>query len=162
MKSIDKKLIIDELLKKVDDEISKSEGALETAESYKYEDDMKSEGKYDTRSIEAGYLAGAQKKRVEELKLEKQLLEENPVKHFTKDEEITIGALVEIEHNKQSRYYFLSTSAGGSLLKIGEDVILVISVFSPIGSSILNLKAGDSFEIEHAGQLKEYSIIQVS
>ena len=48
--------------------IQKAEEVYRSSYEYTTKGDIKSDGKYDTRGTEAGYLAGAQKKRVEELK----------------------------------------------------------------------------------------------
>ena len=91
-----KKKIIEELLLKVRTELSALESASKSAKAYVTDGDIKSDGKYDTRGIEAGYLAGAQEKRVEELKLELQMLEEIPIRDFSKGEEVGIGSLVDL------------------------------------------------------------------
>ena len=63
------------LLDKVKEQLKNAELAAASSKSLSTEGDLKSDGKYDTRGIEAGYLAGAQAKRVEELKQEIELLE---------------------------------------------------------------------------------------
>jgi len=65
-----KRQILEYLKARAQKDLDEAQNAALNAESFKFEDSMKQEGKYDTRSIEAGYLAGAQKKRVEELKQE--------------------------------------------------------------------------------------------
>lgn len=61
-----KKRIVDTLINKVKEDIKQAEAASDSASEYVKEGDIKSDGKYDTRGIEAGYLAGAQQRRVEE------------------------------------------------------------------------------------------------
>ena len=123
---------------------------------------MKQEGKYDTRAIEAGYLAGAQAKRVEELKLEVQMIEELPVREFASSEAAAVGALVKLLHNETERLYFLSSTAGGSMLNIDGTPILVISVFSPIGAGAVNLEVGESFELETPSGSRIYELTEIS
>ena len=50
------------------EKIQKAEEVYQSSYEYTTKGDVKSDGKYDTRGTEAGYLAGAQKKRMEELK----------------------------------------------------------------------------------------------
>lgn len=135
--------------------------ALETSAGAK-DESMKSDGKYDTRGIEAGQLAGAQLRRVEELKLEIQMLEEMPVRDFDRDEEIALGALVELEHKGQTRRYFLCSTAGGTLLESAGQAVLVISVFSPLGDAALGLKLGESFELETPQARREYVVRSIA
>lgn len=158
---MNKKLIINELIARAKKELELAEEAFASLSSYKIADDMKQESKYDTRGIEAGQLAGAQQKRVEELKLEVQMLEEIPVRAFAKDEVASIGALVKIKHNNAERLYFISSTAGGAMVKLGEEAVLIISVFSPLGSEALGLKAGENFDIETANGTREYHITNI-
>jgi transcription elongation GreA/GreB family factor len=157
-----KDLIKKALIEKVDLELKALEAAAQTTKDYVQDGDLKSDGKYDTRGIEAGYLAGAQMKRLEELKLEKQMLEEIPLGEFSAQDEIGIGALVEIELNGITRKYFLATTAGGTMLNIEGQGILVISVFSPIGDAIVDQKVGDEFELETPQGKRSYTIVSVS
>lgn len=157
-----KDLIKNALLEKVDLELKALEEAAQTTKEYAQDGDLKSDGKYDTRGIEAGYLAGAQLKRLEELKLERQMIEELPVRQFSVTDEVAIGALVEIKFNQLVRKYFLATTAGGTMLNIAGEAILVISVFSPIGDAMVDLKIGESFELELKGQKRLYQILSLS
>jgi len=157
-----KRMIIEELKRRVQDELAVAQAASDNTASYARDGDVKSDGKYDTRGIEAGYLAGAQEKRVEELKLELQMLEELPLREFSRDEEVAIGALVGIELNGQTRHYFLSSTAGGTILQIENTPVLVISVFSPIGDAVMGQKLGDEFELETPQGTRVYLVKSIS
>lgn len=157
-----KKRIVEQLIKTVQQEIDAATQASESASSYVRDGDIKSEGKYDTRGTEAGYLAGAQQRRVEELKLELQLLEEIPVRDFAADEEVSIGALVDIEFKGQTRKYFVAPTAGGTMLNISGTPILVISTFSPIGDAVFSTHVGDEFELETPSETRTYRVVSIS
>lgn len=157
-----KQKIYDHLLAKIEADIKEAEQVNDSANAYKNSEDMKQEGKYDTRAIEAGYLAGAQAKRLEELKLEKRLLESMDIKQFQDSDEIAAGALIELEINSTTQTYFLSNTAGGSMLQVDGKTIMIISVFSPIGDAALSLKVGDSFELETPKEVREYQIKSIS
>ena len=151
-----------QLLEKVTLELKVAQEAEATTSSYAKEGDVKPDGKYDTRGIEAGYLAGAQSKRVEELKLEQQMIEETPIKSFQSDDEVGIGALVEIEFKGQTRSYFVCSTAGGTMLNINGKGILVISVFSPIGDAVVGCKVGEEFELETPQETRVYRVVGLS
>jgi transcription elongation GreA/GreB family factor len=95
----------------------------------------------------------------QELKLEIQILEEVDIDQSQKLGEISIGALVELEHSNQRRKYFLIPTAGGTILNVNGEAILVVSVFSPIGDALLGLKAGDDFEVETPKETRNYQIL---
>lgn len=160
--SMDKKTIKETLLNRLNNEIAGFSEIASSTKDYANSESVKSDGKYDTRGVEAGYLAGAQLKRLEELKLEKKLIEDIELQSFSSNDEIKIGALLEIEFNNTKKKYFLSSTAGGSMLKINEEVILVISVFSPIGAEVVGLKSKDEFEIDFKGEIRSYKIVSVS
>lgn len=133
--------------------------AYETAHNLVTDEQLKAEGKYDTRAIEAGYLAGAQKKRKEELEQEIALIEEVSLDHT--NQKVCVGSLAQVEFNKMKRWYFVSSTSGGTMLNIDGVGVLVISAFSPIGSEMIGLEAGESFEVESAQGLREYQVITI-
>jgi transcription elongation GreA/GreB family factor len=154
-----KKKLIQELIDRAKNELIELEKAASANLEFATDQEFKAESKYDTRALEASYLASAEAKRVEELKLEIQILEEVGLESSQKLGEICIGALVELLHQDQKRLYFLIPTAGGSLLKIEDQAVLVVSVFSPIGDALLGLKAGDEFEVETPKQMRSYKVI---
>lgn len=156
-----KKKILSQLIDKTRRELDGLKEAYESTHSHMTDDDLKSEGKYDTRGIEAGYLAGAQKVRLEELEGDLHLLEEIEIREFDPSEEVAIGALVELELNGNRKSYFISPTAGGTMLEVEGSPVLVISVFSPIGAEVMALKAGDEFELETKGDPREYLVVSV-
>lgn len=157
-----KQQIIHQLVSKLEQELKAAEAASESMGSFRHEQDMKQEGKYDTRAIEAGYLAGAQLKRVEEIKQEIEMINELNIREYNQEDEVAAGAIVELELNDKSQQYFLTTTSGGSILMIQGKPIMVISVFSPIGDAVLGLKVGDGFELETPKETREYTILSIS
>ena len=154
-----KDILIQELVTKAKNELSQLEIAAKASKDFATDPEFKAENHHDTRALEASYLAGAEAKRVEELKLEIQLLEEVDLKASEKLGEITMGSLVELEHQKQSRLYFLIPTAGGTLLKVKDDAVLVVSVFSPIGDALMGLKTGEEFEVETPKETRHYKVL---
>ncbi len=155
---LDKKVILEKLIENLQKELVEVESAANSAKDLATADDLKSEGKYDTRAIEASYLAGAQQKRVEEIKMDIQMLEEIELQSSCN---LQMGSLALIEHNNQARYYFLTSTSGGTLLNIDGQTVLVISVFSPLGNEALGLKKGESFEVETPKETRSYKVLEV-
>jgi transcription elongation GreA/GreB family factor len=147
------------LIERARHELAQLEEAHSSHKNFATDQEFKAESKYDTRALEAGYLASAEAKRVEELKLEIQILEEVDPTASKKLGEISIGALAELLHKGQNRKYFLIPTAGGTLLNVEGEAVLVVSVFSPIGDAMMGLKVGDHFEIETPKELRDYQVI---
>lgn len=156
---INKKLIINDLIGRLQQELKAVEAAAASTRELATHSESKQEGKYDTRSIEAGYLAGAQAKRVEELKLDIQMLEDLDID--SKSNQLQLGSLGLIRHNKAEKLYFLSSTSGGTIVDINGQGILIISVFSPIGDAAIGMKAGESFEVETPREIREYEVLQI-
>lgn len=154
-----KKFILNELLKRTREELALLESSAKANHNFATDQEFKAESKYDTRALEASYLASAEAKRVEELKLEIQILEEVDLEQSHKLGEISIGALVELLHKDQKRFYFLIPTAGGTMLKVEDEAVLVVSVFSPIGDALLGLKQGDEFEVETPKETRHYEVV---
>jgi transcription elongation GreA/GreB family factor len=157
-----KREILNELLQKAREELNILETSARSHREFATDQEFKAESKYDTRALEASYLAAAEAKRVEELKLEIQILEEVDIDQSQKLGEISIGALVDLSHLGQVRQYFLIPTAGGTVIKIQETAVLVVSVFSPIGDALLGLKAGDEFEVETPKETRHYQVLTFS
>ena len=141
-------------------EMHELEAAAKSNKDFATDQEFKAESKYDTRSLEASYLASAEAKRVEDLKLEIQMLEEVDLKLSAKSDEVCIGSLVNLRHKDQDRSYFLIPTAGGTLLKVEDQAVLVVSVFSPLGDAVLGLKVGEEFEVETPKETRTYQVIQ--
>jgi transcription elongation GreA/GreB family factor len=154
-----KRTLLDELLKKNRVElVDLTHAALEN-KNFATDQEFKAESKYDTRALEASYLASAEAKRVEELKLEIQILEEVDIKVSERSGEVSLGALVELSYSGRKMLYFLIPTAGGTLLKVKDEAVVVVSVFSPIGDAMLGLKKADHFEVETPKETRSYQIL---
>lgn len=123
--------IVNELIKIVNKELVDAKQAVASAKNLAQSEDFKSESKWDTRGIEAGYLAGAQEKRVKELEIELTNLQNLNIED---KESIIPGCLVTTEEKK----YFLTVSTGGHKIHIGNELITVISMNSPIGKKLID------------------------
>lgn len=158
---MNKKLILDKLIAKAKEDLDSAKKSYAVTQTMVQKGDLKSDGKYDTRATEANYLADGQRQRITDLEHEILLLEDIPTKDLDKDDEVAIGALTQIEFNGLTKSYYLSPTAGGTMLDIEGEAVLVISVFSPIGKELIGLKAGESFEVEINQSIREYQIHHV-
>jgi transcription elongation GreA/GreB family factor len=154
-----KKNLIDKLLEVASNELAALEASAKSNREFATDQEFKAESKYDTRALEASYLASAEGRRVEELRLEIQILQDVDFEASKKLSEISIGALVELEHKGQKRKYFLIPTAGGTVLEIKGEPIMVVSIFSPIGNALMGLKEGDEFEVETPKENRHYRVL---
>lgn len=156
---MEKQKILEHLKKNIQQELDKAKNAYQTSHGHATDNELKADGKYDTRAIEAGYLAGAQKKRVEELEQEVKLLDEIDLSHT--NDQVSVGSLVGLSYNNLEKKYFISSTSGGSMFNIDGEIILIISAFSPLGVEAIGLKKGDTFEVQVKNQDREYTITSI-
>lgn len=154
---MDKKLIFKTLI----DELTSNLQAALTAAQNTYDiathEDNKAENKYDTRGLEASYLAGAQAERVRDLKETLTVISNLPVKAFKAEDKIAITALVELQSNEKTNWVLLLPKGGGQTIKGPGQVIKVITPDSPLGQLLVGKKSDDELNLNG----KEYAILSV-
>jgi len=78
--------------------------------------DSKAEGKYDTRSLEASYLAAGQARQVDELAEAVRAFDAFTLPDFAMDDPIGMGALVEADMRGETSLLLLVPAAGGMIV----------------------------------------------
>lgn len=134
--------------------------ALATLEAATHEE-SKAENEYDTRGLEASYLAGAQAKRVAELDQALQIFRTTGLKDFAPDESVQPTALVEVEQDGKKSVLFLMPQGGGVRLDFEGRPVQVVSPASTLGESLIGLKVGDIAELEIGPNLREYKVLSI-
>jgi transcription elongation GreA/GreB family factor len=118
----------------------------------------KAENKYDTRGLEASYLARGQSRQAAEIAEALKRYEALPVRDFGTDEPIDLGALVEIEMKGEKSCYFMGPCAGGTEIEFEKKEILVITPQSPVGQQLMGKRQGERFTMEIGGARQEYRV----
>ena len=121
----------------------------------------KAENKYDTRGLEASYLARGQSKQAAELKAAIVEFEKLGVKIFSATDAIGIGALVELEQLGETSFYFLGPRAGGTEIVHDKKEILVITPQSPLGEQLMGKKADQQPQLNFGGAKQAAKILKV-
>ena len=104
----------------------------------------KAENKYDTRGLEASYLAAGQGEQVEALREALLMFQPTAFPAFAEGEEIAAGALVEGDIAGERLYYLLAPRAGGITCEFEGCEVTVLTPEAPLRQKLLGLKAGDS------------------
>ena len=121
----------------------------------------KAENKYDTRGLEASYLARGQSKQAAELEAAIAEFEKLDAKKFAAGDAIAVGALVELEHGGEKSIYFIGPRAGGTEVLHDKKEILVITPQSPLGEQLLGKKSGDQPQLNFGGARQATKILKV-
>ncbi len=107
----------------------------------------KAEGKYDTRSLEASYLAAGQARQVDELAESVRIFESLTLPDFGMDAEIDAGALVKANLNGETAHFLLVPAAGGMVISHDEREITLLTPESPLYRRLSGMRVGESLAI---------------
>jgi len=130
-------------------------------------EESKAENKYDTRGLEASYLAGAQALRSAELKKTLDQLQLLKTRDFTEDSPIHMTALVKVVVYESvsdvefERMFFLLPYAGGTKIVCQNREYFVVSQDSGVGRGLIGKRVGDSFAIKTNNKAYDYEILEV-
>lgn len=136
--------------------------AAKSARAEATDEQSRAENKYDTRGLEASYLAAGQVRQVVELESAIATFEALPVRKFGPGEAIGLGALVELEQNGERTLCFIGPSAGGTEIKCGRQAVLVITPQSPLGSQLQGRRQDEHVELNLNGKRQRTRVVTVS
>jgi len=152
-----------ELVRHIIEVLEKDLAAITAAAKETYQaataEESKPENKYDTRALEASYLAGAQSKRVRDLEATLGVFKTLRPKTFSEDQMIESTALVEVELQGKQSWVFLVPARGSLTVEFGGRSIQVITPQSPLGEGLLGLGVGDLAKIDQGTRQLEYEIL---
>jgi len=134
--------------------------ALATYEDATHEE-SKPENKYDTRALEASYLAGAQAKRVKDIEELISICKFQQVRNFNPGEAIAITAIVEIESGDKINWFLFLPKGGGFTVNFENKKIQVITPVSPLGQALVGLTVGEVATVEMQGKKRDYEILSI-
>lgn len=124
-------------------------------------EESKPENEYDTRGLEASYLAGAQSKRVGEIEEALLVCAQITLRNFGPQDAVAPTAVVELDSDGKRSFVFLMPKGGGMTLKQDNKSIQVVTGQSPLGEALLGLKVGGVAVVETGRQEKEYEVIKI-
>ena len=122
----------------------------------------KAESKYDTRGLEAAYLADGQARQAKEILDSIKAYEKLAIRAFRPGEPIELTALVELNADGTHSAYFIGPRNGGLEIKHRRKEIMVITPQSPLGQNLMGRKAGQRWEAKLGGSTVKYHVVSVS
>ena len=152
---------MEQLATKLADALAALQASTAAASEAATHEQAKPENKYDTRGLEASYLAGAQKERVAEMQNTLDNLRNTPLRIFGDDDPIGPTALVELDLAGARSLCLLVRAGAGFTLEFGERKTLTVSISSPLGKALLGKKTGDFATVATSQGDKDYEILTV-
>jgi transcription elongation GreA/GreB family factor len=122
----------------------------------------KPENKYDTRGLEAAYLAGGQARQAREILDSIKIYSAMEVKAFGPSDPIDLGALVELEADRGRSFYFIGPRSGGLEFALDGREVTVITPQSPLGQSLMGKSAAQRWTTGAGRSIVTFRIVSVS
>lgn len=158
----DKKAILDKVIVELEKSLKTLVQVAHTARIEATHEEAKAENKYDTRGLEASYLAGAQAKRASELMSAIDSLKILQLRNYTDETPIEATALVEVqEEGSLCHWFFILPQQGGVSIEIEGQKVRTLSPSSPLGERLFGRTVGYFFELQKKGVNVEYEITQI-
>jgi transcription elongation GreA/GreB family factor len=158
---MNKRTLIRKITARLADELAVYFRAASASRAEATHEQSKAESKYDTRGLEASYLARGQSRQAAEIESAIAEFEKLAVRKFDSGEAIGPGALVELETGGDHSFYFIGPRAGGTEVVQDKKEILVITPQSPLGEQLLGKKQGDRPQLTLGGTRQQSRIVSV-
>ncbi len=145
---MDKARIKEQIMAALTLELEKARGAARDSCAAATDPDSKAENKYDTRTLEASYLARGQAVRVAELTeaiADWALFNPGP---GIPGGPVKTGDLVTVREAEEGRvHYFIGPACGGLEVAYQQETIIVITPSSPLGKKLMGARPGAMLEL---------------
>ena len=142
-----KKQLLLEMYQQVENEMNVLRKSVANAAAAATHPENKPEHKYDTRGLEASYLAGAQQDRLGELEGALLFLKSVALRHFTENDRVAPTALVQLVREGEQSFYFLLSWGAGYTLELADIKVLTITPQSPLGQGMIGKVVGDVIKV---------------
>ena len=144
---MNKQAILHQIIDSLRAELDTCLSAARAASSAATDPDSKAENKYDTRSLEASYLARGQALRVGELQEALHAFETLNVRRFDAGDAAGLSALVTLKTEDGESHYFLGPAAGGTEVRHDGQEVMVITPGSPLGQKLMGRAVGNTVQM---------------
>jgi hypothetical protein len=156
-----KQALVRKIIAALTEELERFVKAARASHAEATDPQSKAEHKYDTRGLEAAYLAGGQARKVAEVEESIEQFQKLKLIEFTSENPIDYGALVQIEMRGGANWYFIGPKAGGLEVIHDKEEVTVITPQSPLGEQLMEKKQGDKFRFGAGRDTTEGRIIAV-
>ena len=158
---MNKRALIKKIVNRLTEELEVYFRAAQNARTEATHEQSKAEHKYDTRGLEASYLARGQSKQAAELQGAIEAFEKLSARAFDEAEPVDVGAFVELELDGENAAYFIGPRAGGTEVVHDKKEILVITPESPLGQQLMGKKQGEILNLTLANARNRCRVMKV-
>jgi len=156
---VNKQAVLDQILSVLNAELLALTRAAQGAFAAATDPDSKAENKYDTRTLEASYVARGQAQRVAELQEAVRAFGALSGTPLESGAAVTLGALVSLLLPGEVAHYFLGPFAGGTEVQHEGQEVVVITPASVLGQKLLGKRTGDAFAMQPGVSAKVVAVV---
>lgn len=151
---MDKRALFTQLIEGLREQLAVVQASAADAASSATHEEAKPENQYDTRGLEASYLAGAQAGRAADLERRISALSQLELQSYSGADRIALCALITLEDEEGGqRRLLIAPEGGGVKLASPEGPVVVVSPSAPLARALIGKSVGD--EISLRGQQLE-------
>ena len=161
MGRLDKNKVLESLIAQTEKELEVAIHAAKVAHQDATNEESRPENEYDTRALEASYVARGQAQRVADLKEALYDFKHITMKDFGAASPITATAVIEVECEDKRHLLFFLPKGGGASVMVDQERVQIVTPNTPLGQALLQMKKGDSVIVDLAKTEKEYEILDV-
>src|SRR5436190_21485410 len=136
---------LQQIIASLSDSLALLEKAARASHAEATHESSKAESKYDTRGLEASYLAGGQARQAKEILDSIKLYRSLPLRAFGTKDPIDLTAVVKLAVDGALSLYFIGPKSGGLEVEYQGEEIVVITPQSPLGQNLMGKTAGESW-----------------
>lgn len=159
---VNKAALVQKIIAQLAAELEGYAQSARSAHAEATDEQSKAENKYDTRGLEASYLARGQSRQAAETAEALEQFAALPLRDFGPGEPIDLGALVELETKAGTACYFIGPRAGGMEVAQGRREVLVITPQSPLGQQLVGKQQGEQWDMQLAGRRNACRVVSVA
>jgi transcription elongation GreA/GreB family factor len=141
---VTRQAVLDQILAVLREELQTLTQAAQGSFAAATDPDSRAENKYDTRTLEASYVARGQARRVTELQEAVQAFTALTVTLPTPAASIQLGSLVTLQAPWGEEHFFVGPFAGGTEVQFEGAEIVVITPASALGQKLVGRHPGDT------------------
>lgn len=157
-----KSALIRKIMEALRDNATRVADAARTAHDEATHEENRVEDPYDTRALEASYLAAGQARQMEGVAEALQQYGVMVPRKFGPRDAVDVGALVGVESDGERRRYFIGPGAGGMEITLGGKNILVLTPQSPLGAQFIGRHKGDAPTLRIGDRPVKYRILSIT
>jgi transcription elongation GreA/GreB family factor len=158
---VNKHRIVQLIIAQISEDLGSLIASAKAAHKEATHEQSKAENKYDTRGLEASYLARGQSRQAIELEAARKEFESLVIDVALPDAPIEVGSLLCLENRKGKTHYFLGPKAGGIEVIFSGTPVIVITPNSPLGRQLIGKKQGETVSIPDTATGVKSRITQV-